>query len=91
MLGTVSWYDAARNFGFIKTESGNTYFVHRRNIEYVGGFSKNMTKGEPVEFEVATCAKGVEAVKVVRLAPIEPCAHSKPAPTIVYEREEIEA
>jgi CspA family cold shock protein len=60
--GTVKWFNDAKGFGFISRESGEDVFVHFRAIESQG--FKSLKEGQPVEFEVVTGQKGLQADKV---------------------------
>jgi cold shock CspA family protein len=51
MFGKVLWFDPLRGFGFIKTDSGETFFVHHSQVPGQPG-RKTLEKFAPVEFEV---------------------------------------
>ena len=64
--GTVKWFDAARGYGFIFDLGGREYFVHHRHIRAKG--YRSLSRGDRVEFEIATGPKGLlQAVKVRNL------------------------
>ena len=63
--GTVKWFDSAKGFGFISTESGEDIFVHFRAI--TGDGYKSLEEGESVEFEVEEGPKGLQAKDVSRI------------------------
>lgn len=59
--GTVKFFNAAKGFGFIKSEDGQEIFVH------VTGLIDEIQENDEVTFEVAQGKKGLNAVNV-RLA-----------------------
>ena len=64
--GTVKWFNDAKGFGFIVSESLNgDIFVHYSAIE-ANGF-RSLNEGERVSFEVEEGPKGLQARNVVRL------------------------
>ena len=60
--GTVKWFNAAKGYGFIKTDSGEDIFVHFKAIIAEG--YKSLNEGDTVEFEIETGPKGKQATKV---------------------------
>lgn len=63
MTGTVKWFSAAKRFGFIAPDRGNTYiFVHQNDV--VSDDQAILRPGQKVCFEVITAYKGPQAVKV---------------------------
>lgn len=64
--GTVKWFNNAKGYGFIKRDSGEDLFVHFKSI--AGDGYKSLKEGEAVQFEVEQGAKGLQAVKVSRIA-----------------------
>ena len=62
MTGTVKWFDAAKGYGFIKTEDGNDIFVHYTGINKEG--FRGLDEGQHVEFEIGEGKKGEQAVNV---------------------------
>ena len=63
--GVVKWFNDAKGYGFIQTESGEDVFVHFRAIESEG--FKSLHAGENVEFEYELGPKGPRATKVIKL------------------------
>jgi len=60
--GTVKWFNERKGFGFLSQEDGEDVFVHYSSI--TGSGFKNLTEGQPVEFEVQKGPKGLQAVNV---------------------------
>ncbi len=63
MKGTVKWYNDAKRFGFIQTETNQDVFVHQSGLE---DSSTELVPGEEVEFEVKQGDKGPIATNVRR-------------------------
>ena len=61
--GTVKWFSNTRGFGFITMEDGTDIFVHYSGIVSEEKF-KSITEGQTVEFEIADCEKGKQAINV---------------------------
>jgi len=59
--GTVKFFNAAKGFGFIKSEDGQELFVH------VSSLKDEIRDNDEVVFEVQSSPKGLNAVDV-RLA-----------------------
>ena len=55
--GTVKWYNAAKGFGFIQSQSGSDVFVHRRSI--VDG--SILQEGQIVDYVEVPGQKGPQA------------------------------
>ncbi|MBP8976022.1 MAG: cold shock domain-containing protein [Bacteroidetes bacterium] len=64
--GTVKWFNNAKGYGFIKRQSGEDVFVHYKSISTEG--YKSLAEGDKVEFEVEQGPKGLQAVKVSKVA-----------------------
>lgn len=62
MKGQVKWFDSKKGYGFITEESGKEIFVHFSGIASEG--FKSLNEGQQVEFDVASGAKGEQAVNV---------------------------
>jgi cold shock protein len=56
--GTVKFFNEAKGFGFIKTESGNEVFVH------VSGLVDKVRENDTVTFDMSEGKKGPNAVNV---------------------------
>jgi CspA family cold shock protein len=56
--GTVKFFNEAKGFGFIKTESGNEVFVH------VSGLVDKVRENDNVTFDMSEGKKGPNAVNV---------------------------
>ena len=63
--GTVKWFNERNGFGFLSRDEGDDVFVHYSNIQSSG--FKNLTEGQPVQFEVEDGPKGPTAVNVTPL------------------------
>lgn len=59
--GTVKFFNTAKGFGFIKTDSGEEVFVHANDL------NGNITEGDKVQFEVKEGKKGPNAVNVSKV------------------------
>jgi CspA family cold shock protein len=59
--GTVKFFNTAKGFGFIKTDSGAEVFVHANDL------SGQITEGDKVEFEISEGKKGPSAVNVKKV------------------------
>jgi CspA family cold shock protein len=65
--GNVKWFNDAKGFGFITSESGDDIFVHFSAIQSKG--FRVLKEGERVEFElVDKPGKGQQAAAVVVMA-----------------------
>ncbi len=60
--GTVKWFNDAKGFGFITTESGEDVFVHFSAINS-NGF-RSLPEGSSVEFDMVQGPKGLQAANV---------------------------
>jgi CspA family cold shock protein len=60
--GTVKWFNADKGYGFIQQADGNDVFVHFSAIQKPG--YRSLEEGEPVEFDVQTGPKGLQAANV---------------------------
>ena len=63
--GAVKWFNDAKGFGFIATDSGEDVFVHFSAIA-AGGF-RSLAEGERVEFDLVSGPKGKQAANVTKL------------------------
>jgi cold shock protein len=61
--GNVKWFNDAKGFGFITSESGEDLFVHFSAIQ--GNGFRSLAEGAAVEFEVTRGPKGLQASNVV--------------------------
>ncbi len=61
--GNVKWFNDAKGFGFITTETGEDVFVHYSAIQ--GDGFRSLPEGAEVTFEVTTGPKGLQASNVV--------------------------
>jgi len=61
--GTVKWFNDAKGFGFITTQSGEDVFVHFSAINAKG--FRSLPEGANVEFDLIQGPKGLQAANVV--------------------------
>ncbi|HCV22248.1 MAG: cold-shock protein [Gemmatimonadetes bacterium] len=59
--GTVKWFNDAKGFGFIQSDSGDV-FVHHSSIQGEG--FKSLAEGQNVEFDLVQGEKGPAAENV---------------------------
>ena len=64
MKGTVKYYDIRKGYGFIRSENGQTVFVHKTAIPFFDIF---LLPGELVEYQVDRTEKGLKAIDVKKL------------------------
>lgn len=60
--GKVKWFNDAKGFGFITTETGEDVFVHFSAIQ-ANGF-RSLAEGAAVEFDMVQGPKGLQASNV---------------------------
>ena len=61
-IGTVKFFNAEKEYGFITRDEGKDVFVHYSSIQ--GDGFKSLSEGQRVEFDVAPGRKGEEAQNV---------------------------
>ena len=61
--GKVKWFNDAKGFGFITSESGEDVFVHFSAIQSQG--FRSLPEGAQVEFDLIQGPKGLQAANVV--------------------------
>ena len=59
--GTVKWFDKEKGYGFLQSNAGKEYFVHKSKII---DDDSGLDQGQMVEFEIAEGRKGPEAANV---------------------------
>jgi CxxC-x17-CxxC domain-containing protein len=65
VTGSVKWFNDAKGFGFIATDSGEDVFVHFSAIG-ASGF-RSLAEGERVEFDLVSGPKGKQAANVSKI------------------------
>jgi len=60
--GTVKWFNDAKGFGFITTETGEDVFVHFSAIQSKG--FRSLPEGAHVQFDLVQGPKGLQAANV---------------------------
>ncbi|MCC7408155.1 MAG: cold shock domain-containing protein, partial [Phycisphaeraceae bacterium] len=63
---SVKWFDPKKGYGFIVGPAGQDVFVHYSHIDGQG--FRLLKDGEPVEYELIECDKGLQARQVKRAA-----------------------
>ncbi|EGQ3319920.1 cold-shock protein [Staphylococcus pseudintermedius] len=63
--GTVKWFNAEKDFGFIERENGDDVFVHFSAI--VGDGYKSLEEGQNVDFDIVEGERGAQAANVVKM------------------------
>jgi CspA family cold shock protein len=63
--GSVKWFNDAKGFGFIASDTGEDVFVHFSAIA-AGGF-RSLAEGERVEFDLVSGPKGKQAANVSKV------------------------
>ena len=63
--GVVKWFNTAKGWGFITSESGDDIFVHFREIRGEG--YRTLQEGQRVEFVMIEGQKGLQAEDVATL------------------------
>ncbi len=67
LKGKVRWFNVRKGYGFIDSDDGQSVFVHKSAIKYLG-FKERLTENQEVTFEVIQGEKGLQArnVRVVQ-------------------------
>jgi CspA family cold shock protein len=61
--GTVKWFNDAKGYGFISSDSGGDLFVHFKSIK--GDGFRTLKEGQKVTFVAKNGPKGLQAEDVV--------------------------
>lgn len=64
-LGKIKWFNPKKKYGFILSEDGVDYFVHKKNVVMDG--SIDFESGENVIFNVKKDKNRLEAIEVSSL------------------------
>lgn len=68
-IGKVKWFNNAKGFGFILSDSGGEdLFAHYSSIQMDG--YKTLKAGQTVSFEVVQGDKGLHATQITLLEPV---------------------
>ena len=87
MKGTVKFFNAMKNFGFIAGEDGKEYFVHQSALPE----GMTLRENDVVEFDVEEGDRGPKAANVKKSdASDEPAEEEEPAEEAEAEAEEKE-
>lgn len=62
VMGVVNWFDSEKGYGFITADSGESAFIHHRNIQMDG--YRVLNEGDRVSFFLMPSAKGWSAQNV---------------------------
>lgn len=62
MQGQVKWFNDAKGFGFLTTDTGKDVFAHYTAI--TGEGFKSLPEGARVEFEVLETERGAQAANI---------------------------
>jgi CspA family cold shock protein len=63
--GSVKWFNDAKGFGFIASDTGEDVFVHFSAIGAAG--FRSLAEGERVEFDLVSGPKGKQAANVSKI------------------------
>ncbi len=66
--GMVKWFSRAKGYGFITPIDGPEVFVHKSGL---ASEQPSLRVGQLVEFELAHGPRGIQAVALVALAPVD--------------------
>ena len=61
MYGVVKWYNIKQGYGFIKSDAGKDFFIHKNEIPF---WSIYLKKGEKVKFLIKNTKKGPKATDI---------------------------
>jgi cold shock protein len=63
--GKIKWFSSKKGYGFIQPNGGgDDVFVHYSSIQMDG--YRSLSDGDPVQYEVVDCPKGLQARNVQR-------------------------
>ncbi len=62
LKGQVKWYSEKKGYGFVISDEGEEFFVHRSGVADFGYFG--LQKNDPVTFDIKETYKGKQAVNV---------------------------
>jgi CspA family cold shock protein len=64
-IGVVTSFDEENGYGFIKSDQGESVFVHYTSIEMEG--FRSLNPGDRVSFDILTGRRGLEARHVNKI------------------------
>lgn len=67
--GTVCWFNDARGFGFISTDTGQDVFVHYRDLQEQASERKTLKENDRVNLIIIESTRGLKAEKVSLISP----------------------
>ena len=65
VVGTVTWFDKSKGYGFIKLDTGASVYAHFSDIVATG--FRTLDVGQKVEFTICAADKGPKAENIVKL------------------------
>jgi len=61
--GTIKWFNPAKGYGFIESDTGEDVFVNSSTIQFKG--FRSLQEGQHVEFDMEQNPKGPQATNVI--------------------------
>lgn len=63
VIGTVSWFNKTKGFGYIKPKTGPSVYAHFSDVVATG--FRTLDVGQQVEFTICSTEKGQKAENIV--------------------------